>query len=671
MEIYKSICPYDCPDACSLLVYIENGRVIRLAGNPEHSFTRGTLCPKMAHYERTVYHDRRLTTPLQRVGRKGAGEFRPISWDEAVEKIRLRWVELIRKYGAESILPYSYAGTMGILQYNAFHGFFYAMGASELDRTICAPAKAYGWQSVMGKTFSTAPQEAQKSDFILLWGISMLATNIHFLHDLRIARDRGAKIWCIDTYATKTAQLSDRLICVRPGTDGALALGMLHIIARDALADEAFIRRYVLGWEELREKVLPKYVPDTVSRITGVAEEDILELAHAYAKSRAPFIRLGSGLSRYTNGAMTSRIIVCLPAIVGAWSKEGGGLLTSSAGSMAVDKECIVHSDFRQSGKRCINMCKIGQALLETKEPPIKSLFVYSSNPACTAPDQNRVIQGLQREDLFTVVHERFMTDTARFADIILPATTSLEHNDLYYSYGQYTLGLGKAVILPVGRAKSNWETARLLAKAMNMPQEFFKKTEDELVESLIESTVRWVLPVDRKQLREAGFIDLPLPPHYKMHFGTESGCIEIKNEKEQFVLPDYFPAHGDAAEFFLINAPDPRVLDSSFNEREELTRMGTMKLMMHPEDANRLRLSEQQRVLGWNERGGAEFTLHISSRVCPGCVVTEGLWWFEHVPGSRSVNALTASRLTDQAAGSTFYDVKINVRACDDMLKK
>lgn len=665
-EIKPSVCPYDCPDCCGLLITVEDGKAVRVAGDPEHAFTRGTLCPKMAHYERTVHSAKRILTPLRRVGQKGEGRFIPIGWDEAIEEIAGRWQSIIRDYGAEAILPYSYAGTMGTIGYSAGHALFYALGATSLDRTICAPAKSRGYRDVMGATLPTAPQEAQHSDMIVLWSISMLATDIHFRHDIEMARKRGAKVYCIDTYRTKTADYADAFLCPRPGTDGALALAILHVLVQDDLADRAFLKEYVQGADELEQKVLPHYTLEAAAAITGVPAAAIRAFAHAYGNARAPFIRLGSGQSRYTNGAMTSRLITCLPAFVGAYAKKGGGLLTSASGSHAFDKNIIRRPDLEQRGVRHINMCELGRALNDTNlTPPVKALYIYSSNPACTAPDQNQVLRGLQREDLFTVVHERFLTDTTRYADIVLPATTSLESEDLYYSYGHYTIQRARAVIPPVGESKSNWQTARLLAKAMHLTDPIFAKTEEDLVEALIASTKKaWPLPLTGEalqRLRDCHPVDLPLPADYKLHFATPSGKIEIKNPRCQPPLPDYLPPHKNSEPFHLINAPDMRILDSSFNERDELTRDGIMTLLIHPEDAAARGLHDGDPVRAKNKRGHAHFTLKLSDCVNRGTLVTEGVWWQAYTKDGNT-NRLTSMRLTDKDGGSTFYDVSIDI---------
>ena len=404
MTWFHSVCPYDCPDACGLLVDVEGGKATRVKGNPDHTYTRGTLCPKMAHYEKTVHSPRRLTTPLKRTGPKGAGEFMPISWDEAIQTISSRWKDIIEKYGAEAIQPYSFAGTMGIVQHDAYHGLFRALGASELERTICSPAKKAAWATVFGSTMGAKPQESQDSDFLIIWGMSVLSTGIHFLHDVEIAKSRGTHIVVVDVYENATAKrLADTFIRVKPGTDGALALGLLYVLWRDGLTDDDFLARYVQGWDALCRDILPKYMPENVADLTGVPAETVISLAHAYGKARAPFIRLGTGLSRRANGSMNCRCILCLPAAVGAFAKEGGGILGSSSGAAAYDRAIMERPDMKHPGVRSINMIEIGRELLTRQDPPIMSLFVYSSNPADTAPDQNAVLQGLRRDDLFTV----------------------------------------------------------------------------------------------------------------------------------------------------------------------------------------------------------------------------------------------------------------------------
>src|SRR4030066_790947 len=485
-KIKHSVCPYDCPDTCGLLVEVIDGKAVKVSGDPEHPFTRGTLCIKMNQYQETVHSPLRLTRPLLRTGAKGSGEFRSISWEEAINRITDHWQKTIDQYGPEAILPYSYAGTMGLIQRNAGHPFFYRLGASRLDRTICSPAKEVGWKMVMGETPAPPPDEVAESDLVILWGINAVATNIHFLHGVKKAKQKGATIWLIDTYQNLTSSVVDQTYIVRPGSDGALALGLMHLLVRDNLIDHHFLSAHVQGFEELKEKILPDFPPEKVSRLTGLSEETLESMSKSYGRAKNPFIRLGAGLSRYGNGAMTIRTIVCLPALVGAYGKRGGGCFTGTSTAGAFSMKESNREDFMAKKTRIINMNRLGWALNELKDPPIQSLYVYHSNPAAVTPDQNQVLRGLQREDLFTVVHERFMTDTARYADIVLPATSSLEHSDLYRSYGTYCIQRAKPAIPPVGESKSNWEVFCLLAHGMGFDEPFFHQTADDLIDHLL-----------------------------------------------------------------------------------------------------------------------------------------------------------------------------------------
>jgi len=665
LEIKRSVCPYDCPDACGLLVHVDGGRAVKVSGDPDHPFTRGALCPKMVNYERTVHSPRRLTRPLIRIGPKGRGEFRPATWEEAIERIATRWQDIIRRWGSEAILPCSYAGTMGLVQRHAGFPFFHRLGASRLERTLCSPAKDYGWKAVMGSTLAPHPDEAAASDLIILWGVSAVATNIHFLHAVRQARAAGAKVWAINTYADRTARLADRFIAVRPGSDGALALGMMHVIAADGLADTAFLAAHVQGYPEFAAKILPEYPPEKVNALTGIPAEEIVDLARAYAAARAPFIRLGSGLSRYGNGAMTVRAIVCLPAVTGAWAKAGGGLLASVATGGAFDMARITREDLLPRPVRTININQVGSALTTLDGPPVMSFYVYSNNPAVVLPDQNAVLKGLSREDLFTVVHERFLTDTAKYADVVLPATSSLEHTDLYRSYGHYCVQLAHPAIPPVGEAKSNWDVFRLLADALGFGSEpFFNRTTEEVVDSLLEAPGPWLAKADLAALRAGRPVELPLPPDYKMQFGTPSGKIEILNPAEAEPFPRYLAPHGDPEPLWFMSAPTPYLLNSSFSERPDLVAKAPVELMMNPADAAARNLTDGQTVAAVNRRGRVLFRLRVTPGVPAGVVVSEGVHWLDDSPGGRSVNALTAQRLTDRAAASTFYDVKVEVLA-------
>ncbi len=663
IDTRTSVCPYDCPDACGLTLTVEGDRLQQVRGMKTHSFTRGTLCQKMQHYERTVHHSGRLTTPMRRIGPKGSGQFEPISWDEALQEIAEKFQYCIDTYGSESIMPYSYAGTMGILQKSAGDPLFAMLGATRQDKGICSPAKRYGWVSLMGNTLGNRPQDIQHSDCVVLWSLNAVATDVHVLHDVTIARQRGAKLWVIDTHHTETAKLADEVIILRPGTDGAFALGVAYILDKEGLVNTEFIDRYVQGYEGFQDTVVSQYNPSKVASITGVSEERIIEFARAYGQAVAPFIRLGSGLSRYGNGANTVRCVVALPALVGAYLHTGGGLLSSASGSQFVGGKRVSWERFQIKDTRLNPMIRLGPMLTEADNPPIKALYVYSSNPAVTSPDQTVARKGLAREDLFTVVHERFMTDTAKYADIVLPATSSVEHNDVYNSYGHYTIGCGYQAIPPVGESRSNWNTICSIARAMGIDHPVFAMSELEMIEDIVRHAS---IPTEVQDRILAGeLVEMDLSDTYKLEYDTPSGKIELYNPVEADPYPVYREAHGDTAEFFLINGTDPRILDSSFCELQDETPQ--MIARMHPEDAERKGVGNNEFVRLYNERGSLRIALVIDDAVPKGTIVSSGVWWqsqshdLEH-----TMNVLTASRPTDYGWGSTFYDVKVDVEPCD-----
>ena len=664
MKEYKSVCPYDCPDACGLIVSVDNNKVISVRGDRAHAFTRGTLCPKMAHYEKVIHSPLRLKSPMKRVGKKGIGEdqYTRISWDEALDAIVNNFKETIDTYGSESILRYSYAGTMGVIQSPAADYFFRCIGATDQDRGICSPAKQAGFRSVYGDTLAIKPQEAQHSDLIVLWGINATATDVHILHDVNIAKKKGARVWIIDTHKTYTFSQAHEHIYVKPGSDGALALGMLHIIHRDGLADTDFIKEHVQGYDELVKEVLLNFTPEKASDICGVSVDRMTEFAHAYATSKAPFIRLGSGLSRYGNGAMTCRAINALPAVVGAWQHLGGGLLSSASGSKFVGKEVMQQAHVHAPAKRLMPMIKLGEMLTNPEGTKVHSLYIFSSNPAITAPDQNVVRRGLMRDDLFTVVHERFFTDTCKYADIILPATTSVEHDDIYNSYGHYTIGTGYKLIDPVGESRSNWQVIAELAKRMGLEDAFFNLSERELIEQIVHTSSR-ISKSDQELILNGEPVEMTVPESYKMDFKTPSGKIELYNPQDVEPLIRYMPPYGDNAPFWLINGNDIRILDSSFCELD-FNDPELMKLRIHPEDAKMYNINDGAEVEIYNDRGSVKIKAYYDDEVQRGTLVTLGVWWQSQSSDPHvAINALTAARPTDQGWGSTFYDVQVHIR--------
>lgn len=664
MKEYKSVCPYDCPDACGLIVSVDNNKVISVRGDRAHAFTRGTLCPKMAHYEKVIHSPLRLKSPMKRVGKKGIGEdqYTRISWDEALDAIVNNFKETIDTYGSESILRYSYAGTMGVIQSPAADYFFRCIGATDQDRGICSPAKQAGFRSVYGDTLAIKPQEAQHSDLIVLWGINATATDVHILHDVNIAKKKGARVWIIDTHKTYTFSQAHEHIYVKPGSDGALALGMLHIIHRDGLADIDFIKKHVQGYDELVKEVLLDFTPGKAAEICGISVERMTEFAHAYAKSKAPFIRLGSGLSRYGNGAMTCRAINALPAVVGAWQYPGGGLLSSASGSKFIGKDVMQQAHVHAPAKRLMPMIKLGEMLINPEGTKVHSLYIFSSNPAITAPDQNVVRRGLMRDDLFTVVHERFFTDTCKYADIILPATTSVEHDDIYNSYGHYTIGTGYKLIEPIGESRSNWQVIAELAKRMGLEDDFFDLSEKDLIEQIVRTSSR-ISKRDQELILNGEPVEMTVPESYKMDFKTPSGKIELYNPQDVEPLIRYMPPYGDNAPFWLINGNDIRILDSSFCELD-FNDPELMKLRIHPEDAKMYNINDGAEVEIYNDRGSVKIKAYYDDEVQRGTLVTLGVWWQSQSSDPHvAINALTAARPTDQGWGSTFYDVQVHIR--------
>ena len=471
--VVRGACPHDCPDACSTLVTVENGRATRIQGDPDHPFTQGFLCAKVNRYLERTYHRDRLTTPLRRVGPKGSRQFAPASWDDALTDISAKLRTIVAANGAEAILPYSYAGTMGLIQGSSMdRRFFHAIGASKLDRTICSTAGSVGMQMTVGANVGADGEGLPSSDLVLLWGTNTLTANPHLWPHVLQARANGAKVIAIDPIRTRTADQCDEWIAIRPGTDAALALAMMHVIFAEGMQDDDYLMRYTLGADQLRERV-KEYPPSRAAQITGIPSERIVELARQYGRAKAAFVRINYGLQRHAGGGMAVRTIACLPAVVGHWRRAGGGVQLSTSANFQFNKKALERPDISPP-VRTINMIRLGEALNAPDGgvggPPVKALIVYNSNPAAVAPDRTSVLRGMAREDLFTVVLEHFQTDTADWADWILPATTQLEHWDIHFSYGHHYVPLNRPAIEPMGEAKPNSEIFRLLAARMGTP---------------------------------------------------------------------------------------------------------------------------------------------------------------------------------------------------------
>lgn len=683
----RAVCPHDCPDTCSMRVTLDAGRAVSLAGDREHPFTQGFLCHKVSRYVERVYHPDRLKHPLRRVGPKGAGTFQRVSWDEALDEIAGRFREISASSdGPQAILPYSYCGTMGKIQGSSLdRRFFHRLGASTLDRTICAAAGAAGYTYTVGARIGMAPEAFQESRYIINWGSNTAVTNMHLWVFMHAARRQGAQIVTIDPYRCRTAERSDWHLMPRVGTDAALALGMMHVIFRDGLQDREYLKQHTVGHAELEERVRRDYPLDRVSRITGLAAGDIERLAHAYATTRPAAIRVNYGLQRHHGGGMAIRTIACLPAIVGAWREYAGGVLLSTSSLFPLNTQALERPDLSPPGTRMINMTQLAEALAgELPGPPVRALYVYNSNPAAIAPDQHRVLQGLRRDDLFTVVHEQFQTDTADYADVVLPATTQLEHFDLHTSYGHHWVQVNQPAIRPLAEARCNTDVFRALAARLAFEPESFQVSDQDLArEALWEgadnvpAALRGIT-VDR--LSADGPVRLNLPERYTPFaeggFPTPSGKCELwsaRMEQDGFdPLPTYTPpaecaeSNPALAERFplqLISPPSPHFLNSTFVNVDSLRHAaGEPELEISVEDAAVRNIRSGDRVRVYNDRGSFDAVARVGPTVRRGVVVAPSIWWNKFTADRKNANATTPTTLTDMAGGATFFDNLVEV---------
>ncbi|MFO0965680.1 MAG: molybdopterin oxidoreductase family protein [Gemmataceae bacterium] len=686
----RVVCPHDCPDTCSMLVTVENGQAVSLRGDPDHPFTRGFLCQKVTRYLERVYHPGRLKYPLERVGPKGAGQFRRISWDEAITRICDRFRTIAASpHGPQAILPYSYAGTMGKLQNASLdRRFFHRLGASLLDRTICATAGAAGCDITLGTRAVIDPDAVVRSRYIVNWGSNTSVTNMHLWAIMHRARKQGARIVTIDPYRSKTAAKSDWWIPIRPGTDAALALGLMHVLFRDGLEDATYLEEYCLGADLLRRRVLHDYDPKRVSHITGIPVEDIEKLAREYGTVKPAFIRLNYGMQRHGGGGMAVRTICCLPAVIGAWRHVGGGAMLSTSKMYPFNAAALERPDLIPPGTRTVNMSQLADALLgDLAGPPVQAMYVYNSNPAAVAPDQARVLRGLRREDLFTVVHEQFQTDTADYADIILPATTQLETFDIHSSYGHLFVQLNEPAIAPLHEAKSNTDVFRLLARGMGFERELFETSDPELAaEALTKNGAHFprgdvFVNISLERLRGGAPIRIDVPPLYapfaEGNFPTPSGKCELYSpglaQKGLDPLPYYIPPHEDpqtrpdlAKDYplQLISPPVPEFLNSTFVNIDSLRRAaGEPTVDMHPIDAEARGIGDGERVVIFNARGRFEARAQVGPTVKQGTLMSPSIWWNRYTRDKVNCNATTSTKLTDFGGGATFFDNLVEVK--------
>ncbi len=664
-ETKTAICPYDCPSTCGFLMEVEGNRIMSVHNDPDHPVSRYGICRKTARYQDSIHSEKRLLTPLKRTGKKGIGSFNPISWKEAVRVITDRWKEIIREYGSEAVLPWTYSGVMSDIQRLCGDAFFNRMGASRLIKSLCAPAKGAGYASVAGKTGCLDPRELKDSDFYIIWGSNMEATRHQTLILLNRPENRHKKKILIDTYAHPAARHYNQTICIKAGTDGALALAMMHVLDAEGLSDEAFLKDYTEGYEAFKH-TLPSYTPEWAETKTGIPADTIRLLARDYASAKAPAILLGSGNSRYGNGGMTVRLITILSLFTGAWRYPGGGLCgCTPIDASYVDLNLIQRPDFRKETARSLNINQLASALSLTGENAVRSLYVYAGNPANTASNQEGVICGLMREDLFTVVHERFMTETALYADIILPATFSVEQTDVYRCYGHCTLGTARRIISPPGECKSNWDTFALLAEAMGYHDEYFTLSEEEMLQYILDHPTPAAAALseeDKHTLQKGGAVSMPYADHLKI--GTPSGRFRIIDPEMPDPIPYYTEPYGGPYPLRLVSSPSAWSLNSEFRDRAALMeKRGPQKLMIHTRDAAARRIKNGQMIEAYNDLSSVCFEAMVTDQIAPGNAVCEGVYRRDACPGGRSFNALTSERLSDLADGTTMNDNRVEIR--------
>lgn len=682
--IIRGACPHDCPDTCAWRVTVENGRAVQLVGDPDHPFTRGTLCAKVNHFLDRVYSPDRVLYPLRRTGPKGAGEFVRVTWDEALDEIAERLRAVIATDGPTAILPYSFAGSQGLVQmYGLSRRFFARLGASRLVRNICGAVGAAGVNATLGTGGPMRPEDLAESHFIILWSTNTQVTNLHLWPIIRQARERGATIVAIDPLKTRTAEAADWHVQPLPGTDAALALGLMQVIVSEGLIDRDYVERHTLGFDQLKER-LDDYPPERVAALTGLAAAEIARLARAYATTRPAAIRLLIGMEHHANGAMAYRTIACLPALVGAWRDRGGGLfyVTTSLFTRALNFRDLLQPQREDRSIRAINMVQLGQALTDpTLDPPIRALIVYNSNPATIAPNQNLVRQGLARDDLLTVVHEQFLTDTARYADYVLPATTQLEQLDLMNAWGHTYLALNQPAIAPLGEAVSNNDFFRRLAARLGMDDPDLHASDEELARVALSSDHPYLEGITYERLAAEGWAPLNLPddfrPHANGHFPTHSGKCEFVSTslalRGHDPLPTYTPPTESPAGNPSLAARYPlqliaaksalHFLNSSYTGVERHRRAeGEPRLELHPEDARERGIADGDWVRVFNDRGEVVVRARLGDRVRPGVVSLPHGWWASLSPGDSSANALTSDDLTDWGEGGAFHDTLVQV---------
>ncbi len=699
-KLFRGACPHDCPDTCATVTEVRDGRAVRFYAEKDHPSTQGWLCAKVRPYLERVYHPERLQYPLRRVGAKGSGRWQRISWDEAIDEIASRWQAIIAEHGAAAIQPYSYSGTLGLLQNGICSARLWnRMGASGLARAICGAAAEMAVESTLGARWSPDPADVLHSQLVLIWGHNPASTGPHFMPLLRQAQKRGAHVIVIDPRRTLTARSADQHIQPKPSSDGALALGLMHVIFEAELHDEQWLELNTIGWRELRARAAA-YPPQRVAAITGLAEDVIVDLARRYATTKPALLKFADGIQRHGNGGQTVRALCCLPALVGQYGVRGGGLAYSTSGYVRWDQAALGHAAECPPTPRTINMNRIGAALIgEAQDPPIKSLFVFCANPVASSPNAGAIVKGLQREDLFTVVHDLFMTDTADYADIVLPATSQLEQVDLHKAYGHRNLQYNHAAIAPLGEAKSNWDTIRLLARAMGYAEPWLHESAEDAIRGVLDATRAGnprLAGVTLERLQAEGTVALNFPPDTDLPFAdgcfpTPSGKVELYCAAMIAEGIDPLPTYVMPAEFVrderrttkdegsgmsslssvlrpsslvLISGASHHYVSSSLaNQPSLIAKEGQPFVEVNPADAAARGIADGDPVIVESARGWCRLRAVVTDDVPPGVAVAPKGPWARLTPDGRNINWTTSDALADLAGQSTFHSNLIEIR--------
>jgi anaerobic selenocysteine-containing dehydrogenase len=686
-SVIRGACPHDCPDTCATLVEVRDGRAVGFHGDPNHPFTRGWLCAKVRPYLDRVYSPDRLQYPMRRVGAKGSGEWVRISWDDAVGEIAERWREIIADYGAAAILPYSFSGTLGLLQGGvASIRLWNRMGVSGLERSICGAAAETAVRMTLGGRLAPDARDVRHSRLIVIWGHNPASTSPHFMPFMRDAQRDGAYVVVIDPRRSTTARSADEHLRPRPATDGALALGLMHVLFAEGLHDEVWLRQHSIGWEDLRQRV-KEYPPQRVAAITGIRAEQIVDLARRYGTTRPALLKFADGIQRHGNGGQTCRALASLPAVVGQIGVRGGGLYYSTSDYVSWQGEALSHLSECPPEPRRINMNRLGAALTgEVSDPPVMSLYVFAANPVGASPNAGLIVEGMHRDDLFTVVHEQFMTDTAQLADIVLPATTQLEQVDLHKPYGQRHLQYNHAAIAPLGEAKSNWDVSRLLARAMGYDEPWLHDEPEDVLREILDASRPKNSTLDGitlERLQAEGTVAYTFPdddsvPFADGRFRTPSGKVELRCEAIAALGLDPVPHYQPPAEFVTGLPPDeagqpPLVLitgaahhfvtTSMANQPGLVAKEGTPFIEINPEDAAARQIVHGQDVIVSNERGWCTLRAVVTDDVPPGVTVSPKGRWASLSEDRRNVNWLTPDAIADLAGQSTYHSNLVHVR--------